>query len=98
MARQVASLWNEEDAATRAKLLVALGLNQREPFDESPSRERLREEFQRVARELDTEQRAHVAVFVESCARDRADTGHGGPKADAEGDRWLSEARTTLGP
>jgi hypothetical protein len=72
-ARQVASIWNEEDPVTSAKLLIAAGLEQSVVFGENPGRERLHEELQRIANGFTPEQRGKVRAFIE-WARDRPGT------------------------
>jgi len=71
-ARQVAQLWNEEDAVTRAKLHIALGLDQAYHFvgESRPSGMRFR--FERgladAAKELNADQRKEVARFAAAVA------------------------------
>jgi hypothetical protein len=70
-ARQVAQLWNEEDASTRAKLLVALGLDQAYHFvGDKPSglRRRFERTLAEAAKGLRADQRKDVARFAAAVA------------------------------
>ncbi len=67
LARQIASIWNEEDAATRAKLLVAFGTAHPADVMEDGA-EPMRGHLQAVANLLDTSQRTAVRTFLEKCA------------------------------
>lgn len=70
-ARQVAQLWNEEDALTRAKLTVALALDEAYAFTGTshPSRRRRFEQaLAAAAKELSVEQRKAVVEFAAAFA------------------------------
>jgi hypothetical protein len=68
LARKILHLWNEEDAMTRCRLLLAFGFNDAYEYVEEPMPERLvrmRTELAKTARILTREQRKEVSVFLE---------------------------------
>lgn len=74
-ARQVAALWNEEDPLTRAKLLVAFGLEQglflpapgEDPGGPLPAAERLLAELSRAAEDLSEAETVSLIEFIDHC-------------------------------
>jgi hypothetical protein len=93
-ARQIASLWNEEDPATRAKMLIALGCEQGSIFGEDPGAERLKSALALEVGGLSPEKRRGVREFVDWCAnnaeRVSPSSSGGGPS------EWLSKVRESL--
>lgn len=70
-ARQIAQLWSEEDAVTRAKLLVAMALHEAYLYvkgSHSGPRRRFDQELAAVAKELSAEQKNEVAAFASAFA------------------------------
>ena len=68
-ARHIAALWNEEDAATRARLLVAFALAQADKFAdrEQPAARVWRLRLAALARQLQPKHRARALQFVAWC-------------------------------
>jgi len=68
MARKLAALWNEEDALTRAKLLLALGFHEAYYFVEAegyPDRDvRMKTELTQLSTTLSSEQKRQIAAFL----------------------------------
>ena len=62
LARQIVSIWNEEDALTGARLLVAFGIAHPDEVMDNGA-EPMRAHLQAVAELLDAEQRATVLAF-----------------------------------
>jgi hypothetical protein len=82
------TLWNERDAATRAKLLIALGISPPALFESCQGMERLHAELASVAAKLDGDARAAVQsflTFVEATTTS--------PRADPQARLWLEKAR-----
>ncbi len=71
LARIIVALWNEEDPATKAKLLVALGNKEPHHFTGENAcperRHRMRLELKQVAERLSPEAREEVRVFLQWC-------------------------------
>lgn len=59
LARKILHLWNEEDAMTRCRLLLAFG------FNDAYELVRMKTELAKTARILTREQRKEVSVFLE---------------------------------
>ena len=67
LARQILSIWDEEDPASRCRLLLAFGLHQAAEFVEEPEpewRARMETELASIGRILTTEQRKEAASFL----------------------------------
>ena len=96
LARVVASIWNEEDAATRAKLIVGLGIFNAEYMNPAYTpgiRHRTELEFLAAVEKMGPDDRKQVAAFAEAAAAaNKAEVGD----ADAK-DTWLHFVRATLG-
>lgn len=68
LARQIASLWNEEDPATKALLLLAFGFHQALNLSVNPGTEqscRMETELSRLAPTLSPDHRRQVTKFIE---------------------------------
>ena len=68
LARQIAALWNEEDPATKARLLLAFGFHQALNLSVNPRPEqtfRMETELSRLAPTLSPDHRLQIAAFLE---------------------------------
>ena len=68
LARQILSLWNEEDAMTRCRLLLAFGFNHAYEFVEEPVPERLARmkiELAKTAQALTCDERKEATDFLQ---------------------------------
>jgi len=98
-ARHIASLWNEEDRTTRAKMLIALGIGQRKgyggiSFGVDPGAECLRSALAREVEGLTSEQRKGVVDFVDWCAGDVESIASSSDDVVSE---WVSKVKECLG-
>ncbi len=68
LARKIASLWNEEDPATKARLLLAFGFHQAPKLSVNPRPEqtfRMETELSRLSPTLSPDHRRQVTEFIE---------------------------------
>ncbi len=96
LARVVASIWNEEDSVTRAKLIAGLGIfndGHMNPAYTPGIRRRTEVEFLAAVEKIGLDDKKQVAAFAEACAAaQKADGGDTETK-----DTWLPFVRTILG-
>ena len=98
LARQIAALWNEEDPATAAKLLLAFGFHQARNLsvDSRPEQAvRMDAELSRLARTLAPEQRPQAAAFLEWLRTTQIDPAHADQDPRA---KFLERAASALLP
>jgi hypothetical protein len=100
MARKIVALWNEEDDLTRAKLMIAWGLEEAYYFtavDAPPERkQRLEMELRKINDGLSPDGRTAISLFLQKCAN-LPDDGYTGTKAHEWKIRFLALVNTTIG-
>jgi len=92
-ARCIASLWNEEDPVTRAKMLIGLAIVQRGMFAGYPGAECVHSALARECEGLTFGQREEVLKFVDWCESEFDNTFS---LSREELEAWLSKARKCL--